>query len=71
MITYRKKSLKVRNISARYLDGYYTEGVAKELKEFIEIGDYSRIVEILIFGESNESLICSIIYEQSLEEKNE
>jgi len=64
MITYRKKALKVHNIAARYADNeYYTETVARRLKEFVESGEYRRIVDIFIYGRSDESLVCSIIYE--------
>lgn len=69
MITYRNKSLKVHNIFACRCpsDGKYSHIMADSIKKFIEDGEYSRIAEIKIYGESNESLVCSIIYESKKE----
>ena len=69
MQTYKKKSLKVHNIYATsagvsYSDTY-SHRIADNLKDFIEKGNYSRIAEIKIYGETNPSLVCSIIYEES------
>jgi len=67
MITYRKKSLKVHNIYPSE-DTYrkkYSHSVAEQLKDFIEKGEYTRIVEIFMYGQTNRSLVCSIIYEQA------
>ena len=68
MITYRKKSLKVETIHAS-TGGYlrstekYTRRVSQGVKDFIEKGEYSRIAEMIFFGE-DESLTCLIIYEE-------
>ena len=66
MITYSKQSLKVHNIFG-YPNGdsgeYYSHTVARRLKEFIEKGEYVRIADIFIYGESNKSLVCSIVYQ--------
>ena len=69
MQTYKKKSLKVHNIFAtdRGCSGLdtYSHRIADNLKHFIEKGDYSRIADIKIYGETNASLVCSIIYEEA------
>lgn len=72
MITYRKNSLKVHNIYAS--DNwcgsvYYTHRIAEGIKHFIEKGEYKRIAHIKIYGESNSSLICTIIYEEGKDSK--
>ena len=67
MLTYRKKSLKVHNIYPPR-DTYgqkYSHCVAEQLKDFVEKGEYARIVEIFIYGRPNRALVCSIIYEQA------
>lgn len=72
MKTYRKKSLKVHNIFVpERICGLYSHSIARQLKEFIEKGEYARIVDIFIFGESNQSLCCSIIYEQAMKPKGD
>lgn len=67
MITYRKKSLRVHNISSKGCNSRYetySEYISKKLKDFIENGEYSRIVDIKIYGKAYpDCLMCSIIYE--------
>lgn len=65
MITYKNKSLKVKILnssssSSRISD--HAKYLAFAIKEFIETGEYRRIVDWKIFG--SESLpIATIIYE--------
>jgi hypothetical protein len=75
MITYRKNSLKTKVLGhgdhhQNNSGGYFTRGIALSIKEFIEKGEYSRIVDIKIIGE-NKTLIAMIIYQIRKEAKSQ
>ena len=68
MITYRKKSLKVKIVSAESESSsqIYTSCLAFGIKRFIEKGEYSRIADIIIIsGNKSASLRAVIIYEEA------
>jgi hypothetical protein len=68
MITYRKNSLKVKVMRADkcHNSRNYTTSLANQIKEFIEDGEYSRIVDWkIIGGAATSELTCCMIYEES------
>jgi len=71
MITYCKKSLKVKIVSAENPEGRfaknYADIIAFGIQHFIETGNYSRIADIKIYGDGF-STRALIIYEKKKEE---
>ena len=63
--------ITVKNIYAKNVGcGYYSHYIADELKKFIEDSTYENIIKVFIYGETNKSLVCTILYEIKNEDKS-